>query len=394
MTFGVTSTGFNPKLIADVLDELEAQEKSDFGSTINTGAESVLGQLNATFAAAVAEGWEVLNAVYRSLYPDSATGEALDNVAALTGVTRLPATKSTINLDCDGTVGVLLLAGRVVSVDITGERFVLTEDVNIGGGGTVSAPFESENFGPIALTSGQALTIETPVPGWDSAEANEDADVGDDLETDAALRLRRATLLAAQGSATIEAIRADVLNVDGVEQVYVYENVSLVTDGRGLPPKSIEVIAQGGTDEDVAEAIFETKAAGIDTYGNAPDDVTEVVEDSMGINHTINFTRPDEVEIYIRADVDVNAATYPSDGDDQIRAALLALVNGLLLGATLVYERFQAEVFAISGVVDSTLFYLDRDAPGTGTSNITLTTRELAIVDNSATDIIVNSTPV
>ena len=344
-SFGVTSTGFNPKLIADVLSDIETQQKSDFGPGINTGGEAVLGQLNATFAAAIAETWEILGAVYSSLYPNSATGAALDNVAAITGVTREPATKSAVDLVCNGTPGTILLSGRVVSVDATGERFVSTADATIESGGTVSVPFESENFGPINMTSGQTLTIETPVAGWASA-ISADAELGEDLETDAALRLRRLSLLRFQGSATVEAIRADLLDVTGVEQVYVYENVGLVTDGRGLPPKSIECIVQGGTDGDVAEAIFESKAAGIDTYGNAPDDVTETVTDSMGIDHTINFTRPDEIEIFIRADVDVDPASYPADGDTQIRTALLALVNGLSLGDTLVYERFQAEVFS------------------------------------------------
>lgn len=391
-SFGVTDEGFALKLIADILAEIEAQEETDFGSTINTGAESVLGQLNATFAAAVAESWEVLQATYRSLYPDSATGEALDNVAAITGVTRLPATHSTINLTCSGTAGTLLLAGRVISVDVTGERFVSVEPATIGGGGSVSVLFESENFGPIALQTGQALTIETPVAGWAGASAGEDAELGDDLETDAELRLRRVELLRFQGAATIEAIRADVLEVDGVEQVFVFENVSNVTDGRSLPPKSIEVIVQGGTDVDVAQAIFDTKAAGIETYGHPPNDVTETITDSMDIDHDISFTRPDEIDIHIVVGVDVDAATYPADGDDQIKAALKALGDGLEVGQTVIYERFQAEVFAISGVVDSTTFYIDKSAPGTGTVNLTFTERELATFDTG--DIDVTSTPV
>lgn len=392
MSFGVTSTGFNPKLISDILNDIETREKTAFGATINTGGEGVLGQLNATFAAAVAEQWEVLNAVYRSFYPDSATGEALDNVAAITGATRLPATKSTATITCTGTVGTFLSTGRVISRDSTGSRWVSTEDATIGGGGTVDVAFESEEFGPIVLTSGSSLTIETPVAGWSSASISTDATLGRDLETDAEFRLRREQLLRAQGAATIEAIKADLLLVDGVLQVFVYENVSLVTDGRSLPPKSIECIVNGGTDEDVAEAIFLTKAAGIETYGHPPNDETETVTDSMGIDHTIKFTRADPVPIYIELEVDVNAAAYPSDGDAQIKEALAALGGTLGLGETVVYERFQAEVFAISGVVDCPVFKIDDTDPPTGTSNITIDNREIATFDTG--DIDVTSTPI
>lgn len=392
MTFGVTSTGFNPKLIADVLSDIETQEKTDFGAQINTGGESVLGQLNATYAAAVAEGWEVLNAVYRSLYPDSATGEALDNVAAITGVTRSPATHSTVDLTCTGTAGVLLLAGRVVSVDATGERFVSTEDATIPAGGSVDIAFESENFGPVVLNTGQALTIETPVAGWATASAGSDAVLGEDIETDAELRLRRTDLLRVQGSATIEAIRADVLDVDGVLQCYVFENVSNVTDSRSLPPKSVEVIAQGGTDAGVAAAIFGTKCAGIETYGHPPSNVTETVTDSMGVDHDINFTRPDETPIYIRADITYDPAVYePATADAAVKLALATLGDTLALGDDVIYERFQAEVFAVAGVVDSTIFYIATTPTPTGTSNIALGIRELATFDTG--DITVNSTP-
>lgn len=390
-SFGVTSTGFNTKLIADILADIEAQQKTDFGSQINTGGESVLGQLNATFAAAVAEGWEVLNAVYRSLYPNSATGEALDNVAAITGVTRLPATHSTADITCNGTSGTVLAVGRVVSVDATGERFVSTETATIGGGGSVDVAFESENFGPIALSTGQTLTIETPVAGWSTATAGEDAEPGDNLETDAELRLRRLVLLAAQGTATIEAIRADVLNVDDVEQAYVFENAGSATDSRNLPPKSIEVIAQAPTgaaiDQAIAQAIFDSKAAGIETYGHPPNNVTKQVTDSMGTVHDINFTRPDEIPIYIEAEIDYDAATFPSDGEQQIKDALAALGDALEPGDTVVYERFQAEVFSISGVVDCPVFKIDDTDPPTGTSNITFDIRELATFDTGDIDL-------
>lgn len=387
-SFGVLSTGFNPKLIGDILADIEAQQKTDFGPSINTGAEAVLGQLNATFAAAVAEAWEVLQAVYSSIYPSGATGAALDNICEITGVTRLPATHSQATVTCSGTSGALLLAGRVVSVDATGERFVSVADATIGSGGTVDVLFESENFGPIVWQTAQTATIETPVPGWAGISLSADAELGEDLETDAALRLRRSDLLRAQGAATLEAIRADLLAVDGVNQAFVYENVSLVTDGRSLPPKSIECIVQGGVKQDVLDAIFLSKAAGIETYGHPPTDETGTVTDSQGINHTINFTRPDEQPIYIELTVKYDPSIYDDPGDDQlVKDALINLGNTLGVGDTIVYERFQAEVFTVPGVRDCSVFKIDTVSPPTGTSNLFFSERELATFQSADIDV-------
>ena len=39
------------------------------------------------------------------------------------------------------------------------------------------------------------------------------------------------------------------------------------TDAAGRPPHSIEIVVQGGTDEDVANIIWKNKAGGIRAYG-------------------------------------------------------------------------------------------------------------------------------
>ena len=112
----------------------------------------------------------------------------------------------------------------------------------------------------------------------------------------------------------------------------------------------------------------------------------------MGIDHDISFTRPVLVDIHIRADITYDPAVYVPATDDQlVKDTLKALGDSYAYGETLVYERFQAELFSIPGVVDSTLFYLDRDSPGTGMVNIpfAITDRELPTFDTA--DIDVNS---
>jgi len=173
MAFGVTDEGFAQKELDDVEGEVKDDLRSSFGQQTNLLATSVFGQITGIFSDKIAELWEVLTAVYRSAYPDSATGDALDNAAAYTGAERLVARKSTITLDqisLDG--GITLPVGRIVSVGAAGNRFVTTAAVTNAAGfqATVSVEAESEQTGPVTGFSGTVDTIVTPVSGW-SAQA-------------------------------------------------------------------------------------------------------------------------------------------------------------------------------------------------------------------------------
>lgn len=485
MAFGVLTTGFNRKLLADLLAEIEAAEKAAISPTLNTLPSSVLGQLNGIYADKLREAWEVLEAVYDAHYPDSADALSLDAVAAITGALRLAATQSTVTLSVNLNAGVTLPAGSVVSIVATGARFETLAAVTNSGGSAADFNVDcvSSDFGAIPGPAQSIRKIETPVTGWNevaatilsanaqtyalsngmnllvkvddgavqtvtfltgdfaiigaataaevaakidsvligagsAADTNKvritsdedgpasaihvtggtsntalgfstsrlvgspfnvlDAVLGREIETDVALRIRREQLLRSTGTATVEAIKSRVLDVDNVLQVYVFENTTLLTDIDGIPGKAFEVVVRGGTDLDVAQAIFDNKAAGIQAYGST----TQVIVDSQGISHTIGFSRPTAIPIWIDVTVTTDG-NYPADGDNQLKAILVALGGTLQIGDDVIYERFQAECFQISGVVDVPLFEIGTAPSPTGTSNIPIATRQLATFDTS-----------
>ena len=130
MAFGLSSSGFSRKRLEDIKSELEAEFRSEFGD-VNTAPDSVIGRIIGIIAKGQADTWEQLQAVYNSQYPDSADGFSLDNVAALVGVQRLAATRSTVTASASGAEGTALTTGRVVEVPDTGERFESTQSVTI-----------------------------------------------------------------------------------------------------------------------------------------------------------------------------------------------------------------------------------------------------------------------
>lgn len=416
MSFGVLSTGFAKKTLADILSEIETQQKADIDPNLNTLATSVIGQFNGIFADKVREIWDVLEGVYNGAYPDSASGAQLDGVAAITGATRIGAKQSTVSLFVTGDVGTSLVSGRRAKVP-GGGSFITqvngtiaaanawapttayaTDDIvtntdgstdriyvataggtSAGAGGptttgtnivdgTVTWRFLGEGLGfaqisslSVAFTAvvGQAFTIteiETPVSGWLGVSNLEDAVLGRDIETDEAFRARREQLIRVSGAATLEALRAAIINTTGVNQALVFENTTLITDVNGVPGKAFEAVVSGGTDLDVATTIFLTKPLGIQSFGN---DVFETVVDSQGISHSIDFSRPTDLEIFVDVTVTVDG-NYPIDGDTQVAQAIKDLGDTLDIGEDVIFKKFECEPFKVSGVIDITAFVMDK----------------------------------
>lgn len=201
--------------------------------------------------------------------------------------------------------------------------------------------------------------IDNPVAGLDSVFNPDAAIVGRDIETDAEYRLRRQERTVTSQAGTTEAIRNKIFKLNEEEDliplqdVRIFENTDLVTDFRGIPGKSFEsfVYQEGGTDtrdQEIAQAIFDSKDAGIKPFGDLP----FIVTDSQGFDHTISFSRPTEVNIYTILDLSVNAA-YPADGDAQVKKVITDWGNGLGVGKDVViFPTLVAQLDAVPGITD------------------------------------------
>ncbi len=310
---------------------------------------------------------------------NAATVESeLEGLSNITSVTVTGNFTSGFTIEFDGadagaqkeaftTTSNLLLVATPVTITTT----VIDE-----GGAYIDVQTVAETAGATQALAGTLTVIETLVSGWDSVDNLEDATVGRDIETDEEYSLRRTESLQQAASGTVEAIKNKIINdVEDVITAIVVENDSLV-EVDGIPAKSFETVVQGGDEQDIAEAIFDVKAAGITAFGT----INKTVSDSQGIDHNIGFSRPIDIDIYI--DVTVTENTAGTITDTEVKNALLAYGDTLGIGDdVVVYPDMVASLVDLA-INDVVLKVGIAPAP-TLDNNIIIAVDEIAQLDSS-----------
>lgn len=388
--FGISDTGFKRKRLNQLLDELNSEVKAIFGENFNVSPESPDGQVNGVVSESNANLWELAEEAYNAFNPKAASGVTLSNLVQLNGITRLPATKSTAELNLTGDPGTLIAAGSLVSTSDTGDQLSTDTDVTLDGAGNATVQATALEFGPITMLAGTITQIDSPVTGWDTVTNPSDATLGTNEESDPDLRARRQRSVARDAQAIIDGIRAAVENIDNVTQAVVLENDTDAVDSNGLPAHSFQVIVSGGADSEIANTIWLKKPAGILAFG----DTTEQIIDSQGIPHDISFSRPVPVDIYVEVTL-TTFAEYPSNGDELIKQAIVDYANGDLienrsfgLADDVIYTRLYTPINTVAGHEIDDL-QISTTSPASGTANIVIGPTEIA--NFQVANIVVNS---
>lgn len=436
-TYGLTTTGLVIKTFETLQDEMNAALRAAFGNSINL-ENGILAKFRDIVCERYSELWELMEAVYASQDPDKATATALEALCALTGTLKNPATYSSVTLTLTGTTGTVVTAGSRAATYSTQKKFSTTASGTIAvlpawaastsyalgdrvtndsgkvyqvtdagtsagsggptgtgtglvdngviwaylgeGPGAVDVPAKAIETGAIAGFSRDITIIDTPVGGWAGVINVLDADLGSDIETDEHLRVRRELELAQAGQSTADAIRAALLEVDGVTAATVFVNNTDYTDIDGVPPHAVECLLQGGLDQDIGDCLFANVAAGIATYGG---ESAVTVTDSQGTPHSILFSRPSPLAVYITLGVSKNTKLYPTNGDSLIKEAIVAWGDNQDTGRDAVPSVISAQVFEVAGV-------LSVDYIGISTLPIATPTTWAVTTAYSIDDVVVN----
>jgi hypothetical protein len=161
------------------------------------------------------------------------------------------------------------------------------------------------------------------------------------------------------------------------------------TDSNGLPPKSFESIVYGGVNENIAQAIFDKKPAGIESFGN----ISVLLDDDSGNEQAVGFSRASGINIYVNMDVSTDSNLFPSDGNTQIKDEIIEFIGGelsdgsysmgLSISEDVFYNKIIDLIFNVTGVEDVNTLYIGISSSPTGEANISVNFREVALTDSS-----------
>lgn len=149
---------------------------------------------------------------------------------------------------------------------------------------------------------------------------------GQDREDDDELKERVRESVGRGGNATVNAIIAELRSIADVESVRVYENKTDSTDAAGQTETSFEAVVYGGANDDIAEALHESKGLTAQDVGGVRG--TEVSAEVTAINgqtFTYNWSEPTNVDVDMTLDIVVNDNYV---GDDQLRDRIADYIGG------------------------------------------------------------------
>ena len=271
---------------------------------------------------------------------DYATGQFLDAIGAFYGVSRRGATRTRVFATITGVSGTIIQAGSLAKTTV-GDLFYLENTTTIPVGGTTTAYFLSQETGAIPCATGTLTTIVSQTVGWETVSNPTAAEIGYDMESDSAYK-KRIKAARYTGTALTDSIKSKLQLIDGVKSSFAIDNgksSSIVYDGITIDPHSLLVIVDGGTNEDIAKALFNSISGGCGYTAITGQSVTvQITDGAYGIVYDITFNRPDVLDIDVVIDVSQNEYTG-LDLEGDVKQAILnwasgnvANVDGLSIG--------------------------------------------------------------
>lgn len=292
----------------------------------------------------------------------------------------------------EASINEVVVKNEDIQIIITAKDFLVSFACFVGDGIAIAhcsnnASVRATEKGSIAAPIHSLRNIRTPISGWISVDNLSAAKIGNDLESDIDLRARRELSIKLGGSGTLEAIRANLLNLKGVVSASVTENSTNAVDDKGMPPHSFEVLVTGGKTIEIAQLIWQKKPAGISTHGK----IGVTIYDSENLPQIINFSRPAIKHIYGQIII-TKTSEFNTNSISEMKRKIVQQINKLGVGENIILKSLFVSVFFEKGIASANILLgsskSEANKPNLTESDIIIKASEVALTDISKIDIL------
>lgn len=271
----IDSTGLHLPTYNDINQYLLDQYTAIYGQSVTDNISTTDVQSISVFALMINDAYQVAQGIFNGMSPSKAIGTQQDSLYKLNGIARNPATFSTCTVTVTGTPNFEMI--NRVAMDQNNNLWDLPTDFIIPPSGTVNVTATCETPGAVTAAIGAINIMNNPVADWFSVTNSVAASPGVPVETDSAFRARQALSVMLPSQSLFDGTLAAVAAVNGVTDYGGIENPTGVADSYGNPPHSISIVVQGGSDTDIANAIYLNKTPGCFTNGTTTVNVADPI---------------------------------------------------------------------------------------------------------------------
>lgn len=350
----LTDAGFVAPAETDILTGVLADINAAFGNGMNTALSTPQGQLATTLTAILGDFESQMLAVFNGVDPARASGRMQDAIGLLYFIYRRGATATVVAVVCLGSPGTVVPEGTLIQ-DSAGNKYAADGPITINAAGAGTGTFSCTTLGAVDCPI-NTVSIYQSVTGLASVSNPAAGVVGSEQEGWQAFEQRRQESVAANAIGSLDAISGTVQAVSGVTDAYVTDNstgAAITVGGVSIAAHSLFVCVNGGTDEDVAQAILRKKPPGCGYTGTTSVTVTDANSGySTAPSYTVQFTRATPTPVYVSVSLQSSSAV-PSTAATEIQTAILAAFNGqdggsrARIGGKLFASRYYSAVAAL-----------------------------------------------
>ena len=312
----IDANGFKAESFTEILTRLSNGLKNIYGQDINLDQDSPDGQQLGIQANIISDFQDLALYIYNSMDPDLADGANFDKLLKLLARTRLPSSRSTVDIEMVLNKTVSIPASYTIK-DLNNQNWIIGTAQTLDAG-THLVSFYSEDWGNITAepnTINEQVTILTEVVSINNPES---AISGRDEESIVQVRERRNKILEINASSTIGSIIGKILDLNGVIDAVPYENMTKIYDPvRDIQPNSYWIVVKGGDISQISEIIAKDKTGGTGLKGQVETVYIEKFVRKDGsvreFYHDVKFDRPTEVSIHIKFKVSRKVSTQSID---------------------------------------------------------------------------------